>query len=93
MGTFANYNSGSTRDFERNNFAIAQFQEIDGWKVAEMTGIQEGIGGEGVVTVLKLKMLEKHESLEETEESNIESSGTQAHAHQGYCRANPCPIL
>ena len=44
--------------------------------MAEMTGIQEGIRGEGVVTVLKLKMLEKHESLEETEESNIESSGT-----------------
>ena len=67
-------------NFRENNFAVAQFQEIDGWQVAEMTGIQEGIGGEGVVTnftVLKLKMSEKHESLEESEESNIESSGTR----------------
>ena len=47
-------------NFRENNFAVAQFQEIDGWQVAEMTGIQEGIGGEGVVTsftVLKLKSL------------------------------------
>ena len=47
-------------NFRENNFAVAQFQEIDGWQVAEMTGIQEGIGGEGGVTsftVLKLKSL------------------------------------
>ena len=67
-------------NFRENDFAVAQFQEIDGWQVAEMTGIQEGIGGKGGVTnftVLKLKMSEKHESLEESEESNIESSGTR----------------
>ena len=41
---------------DRTNFAIAQFQEIDVWKVAEMTGIQKWTAG--VVTSFTILQIE-----------------------------------